>query len=71
MRLNIEFVTPWLHGKPIKTWIWHKWGYRDGPIRNSWAVGFTLMGFFVSLSNDCIWTGIGLSLHLFDNVRRM
>lgn len=42
MRLNIEFIPLWIHGKPIKTWIWHKWYQKKGSIQGKWSCGFNI-----------------------------
>ena len=65
MRLGVEWIAPWIHGKPIKTWIWHKWKNNDGPIQGGWSVGCNLLGFFFCLTTDAVWSGIGLSINLF------
>lgn len=64
MRLNIEWVAPWLHGKPIRTWLWHIWAQPVGPIQGLWSGGFTLFGLHTQLTRDSLWSGVGLSINV-------
>jgi hypothetical protein len=70
MRLNIEWVAPWLHGKPIKSWFWHSWYIPKGKYgKNRSEVGFKLFGFHVELNFSALWSGIGIGISLCERKR--
>lgn len=65
MRINIEWVAPWMH-RPLRTWIFHKWYRSQGTTRGKSAGGITLLGFRMMFSMDAYWTGITLSMNIYD-----
>jgi len=64
MRLNLEWVAPWLHGKPIRTWVWHHHGSRCGIIQGGWDAGCVIIGLHIHLTTDSKWSGIGFSINV-------
>lgn len=64
MRLNISFIAPWLHGKPIKTWIFHYWRRGKGIIRENPDYGVYILGFVFHLTWDAYWSGISFSINV-------
>lgn len=62
MRLNIEWISPLIHRKPIKSWIFHKWYIKPD-------FGFTFIGFFVSFSFSALWSGIEFSINISEKNR--
>ena len=65
MRLNIEWIAPWIIGKPYRYWLIHWWYNKKGLIRNKSSFGFTLIGFYVSVSKDALWSGFSISINLW------
>ena len=66
MRINIEWVAPWMHGKPIKTWVFHTHYEKKGIIRNKSSFTIVLLGFWLSFSNDALWAGISFSINIWE-----
>ncbi len=59
-RVNFEWVAPWLHGKPISTWMFHKYSRRSKVTPN--VKGFVILGLHISLSRPQ-WGGVGFSIN--------
>ena len=64
MRLNISFIAPWLHGYPIKTWLYHTWYRKHGIIREKPDMGIRLIGFNFHYTEDSVWSGISFSINV-------
>lgn len=64
MRLNIEWVAPWLRGKPLRSWLWHTWRSPKGIIQGKPSWGVVVLGLHIMLTRDSKWSGIGISINV-------
>jgi hypothetical protein len=70
MRINLDWITPEMHGRPLRSWAWHAWSDRRGPIRGRWSGGFTLLGLRAMLTFDAYWSGFSVSVNLWNSRKR-
>ena len=70
MRINIDWMAPWVHGRPLKRWVWHWWYVGNGMISGGANMGIRLLGLSVQISTDALLSGITVSLHLWEKKRQ-
>lgn len=71
MRLNIEWLAPWMaafgeNWIATRRYIFYPRFERKGMIRGGWSIGCTLLGFRINLTTDALWSGIGLSINIWE-----
>jgi len=69
MRINIDWMAPWVHGRPLDGWAWHWWYIGEGMISGGVNMGVRVLGFGVQFSTDAILSGVTVSLHLWEKRR--
>ena len=57
MRINIEWMAPWVYGRPFGRWIWHTY-------RSRGEGGVWIAGLFIHWTRNATTNGIGFSLML-------
>ena len=65
MRINIDWTAPWVHGKPLRGWVWHRWYQEKGCIRGKRSMGVRLLGLHIMWTTDAVWSGVSFSINVW------
>lgn len=67
MRLNIDWVAPWMYGRPRGGWWFHRWHSDKGIISGGKDWGIRFMGLSLHFTTDALWSGISFSINVCEH----